>query len=83
MWYSAGGNHDVQISETETWSEIPGLTLKFDLPEPASIRVLYSMSVMPDQNFASDGEIKLGDSQLHSSFRGSFLHVPLMKLCKC
>lgn len=57
MWYSAGGNHDVQISERGTWNEIPGLTLKIDLPEPASIRVLYSMSVMPDQNFASDGEI--------------------------
>lgn len=57
MWYSAGGNYDVQINETETWNEIPGLSLKFDLPEPASIRVLYSMSVMPDQNFAYDGEI--------------------------
>lgn len=57
MWYSAGGNHDVQITETETWNEIPGLSLEFDLPEPASIRILYSMSVMADQNFDSDGEI--------------------------
>lgn len=57
MWSSAGGNYDVQINETGTWSEIPGLTLKFDLPETASIRVLYSVSVMPDQNFAYGGEI--------------------------
>ena len=57
MWYSAGSNHDVQISDAETWNEIPGLSLNFDLPEPASIRVLYSISVMPDQNFGADGEI--------------------------
>lgn len=57
MWFSEGGNYDIQISQTETWGEIPGLSLKFDLPEPANVRVLYSISVMPDQNFAYDGEI--------------------------
>ncbi|CAN0543623.1 unnamed protein product, partial [Ectocarpus sp. 12 AP-2014] len=48
MWYSAGSNDDVQIDQTGTWNEIPGLRLQLELPEPASIRVLYSMSVMPD-----------------------------------
>lgn len=57
IWYSTGGNHDVRINETGQWNEIPGLSLNFDLPEPASIRVLYSMSVMPEQNFVSDGKI--------------------------
>jgi len=57
IWYSTGGNYDVRINETGAWDEVPGLSLKFNLPEPASIRALYSMSVMPDQNFASDGEI--------------------------
>ncbi len=56
IWYSTGGNYDVRINESGAWDEVPGLNIKFDLPEPASIRVLYSMSVMPDQNFASDGE---------------------------
>lgn len=46
----------MRINQTETWNEIPGLALTFELPEPASIRVLYAMSVMPDQNFANDGE---------------------------
>lgn len=56
MWYSAGSNDDVQIDQTGAWNEIPGLRLQLELPEPASIRVLYSMSVMPDQTFDNDGE---------------------------
>lgn len=56
MWYSTGGNTDVRVNETETWDEIPGLTLNVVLPEPACIRIMYCISVMPDQNFASDGE---------------------------
>ncbi|CAM9734048.1 unnamed protein product [Scytosiphon promiscuus] len=54
MWYSTEGYTDVRTEETETWDEIPGLRLNFELPEPASIRILYSISVMPDQNFVSD-----------------------------
>lgn len=46
----------MRINQTGTWNEIPGLALRFELPEPASIRVLYSISVMPDQNFVNDGE---------------------------
>lgn len=56
MWYSVGST-DVRINETGAWDDIPGLALSIVLPEPASIRVLYSMSVMPDQNFGSHGKI--------------------------
>ncbi|CAM9343751.1 unnamed protein product, partial [Hapterophycus canaliculatus] len=53
IWYSTAGNTDVRINETETWNEIPGLRLNLELPEPVSIRILYSISVMPDQDFTS------------------------------
>lgn len=55
MWYSVGAT-DVRLNETGYWDEIPGMALTIALPEPASIRVLYSMSVMPDRNFANYGE---------------------------
>lgn len=55
MWHS-GGSTDVRLKETGKWQGIPGLSLCVLLPEPASLRILYSMSVMPDQNFANDGE---------------------------
>lgn len=55
MWYSTGDT-DVRINETGIWDRIPGMTLKIVLPEPASIRVIYSMSVMPDQSFGCEGE---------------------------
>lgn len=54
MWH-ASGDTDVWINETGVWQEIPGLALKIALPEPASIRVLYWMSVMPDHNFGATG----------------------------
>lgn len=47
----------MRINETGAWDDIPGLSLVIVLPEPASIRVLYSMSVMPDQNFGNHGKI--------------------------
>lgn len=55
MWH-ASGDSDVRINETGIWEEIPGLALKIVLPEPASVRVLYSMSVMPDNNFGAAGK---------------------------
>lgn len=55
MWHSSGAT-DVRLNETGMWEEIPGLALTIALPEPASIRVLYSISVMPDQNINNDGE---------------------------
>lgn len=56
MWHTVG-SADVRINETGAWNEIPGLALSIVLPEPASIRVLYSISVMPDQSFGSHGKI--------------------------
>lgn len=56
MWHSVGAT-DVRINETGIWEVIPEMVLNFLLPEPATIRILYLISVMPEQNFAlSDGE---------------------------
>lgn len=56
MWHSMGAT-DVRINETGIWELVPEMVLNFMLPEPATIRILYSISVMPEQNFAlSDGE---------------------------
>lgn len=55
MWYSAG-DIDVRINDTGRWEEIPGMAVTIVLPEPASIRLLYSMSIMPDHNFWAEGK---------------------------
>lgn len=45
----------MRISETGAWEQIPGLALKIVLPAPASIRVLYAMSIMPDHDVGASG----------------------------
>lgn len=47
----------MRINETGGWDEIPGLALKIVLPAPASIRVLYAMSIMPDHDFGAAGRV--------------------------
>lgn len=66
---------DVRINETGSWGEISGLALTFVLPEAASIRVLYSMSVMPDQNFANEGDayLRLFLTSLSATSKGARL----------
>ncbi|CAM9173657.1 unnamed protein product [Ascophyllum nodosum] len=53
MWHSAGFTN-ARISETGTWEAVPELTLTFLLPELASIRVLYSISVMPEYIYLNE-----------------------------
>ena len=61
MWHSAGFTN-ARISETGTWEAVPELTLTFLLPELASIRVLYSISVMPEYIYLNEGEALFHDS---------------------
>jgi hypothetical protein len=56
MWH-AEGVRDAKLDTAGAWQAVPDLSIAFTLSEPASLRLLYSMVVLPDQNFGADGEL--------------------------
>lgn len=65
MWHSIG-SVDLHMNKSGRWHEIPDMELSIFLSEPASIRVLYSMTIMSEHVLHNEGKrLSLMNLSLH------------------